>query len=123
MNAYEKGLTIKSLVLFELRDAPMTGERLACRVDQRCSDLAAQLDAFDFSGWVGTTFWGVLETFAEADFITPHGRTPTNAEEWSQATLEISTVGSRFLQNVRLEVPHVLELIEGAEVAQRAVAS
>lgn len=123
MNAYEKGLTIKSLVLLELRDKPMLGQSLVARVEERCSELGAQLEGFDFAGWVGTTIWGVFETFDAAGFITHSGRRPSGTHEWSTTALEISYTGQRFLQSVRVEAPHVLELLEGKEVAQRAVAS
>jgi len=123
MNAYEKGLTIKSLVLLELRDKSMLGQRLVDQVEHRCSELGAQLEGFDFVGWVGTTIWGVLETFDAAGFITRSGRRPSSTHEWSTTALEISYTGQRFLQGVHIEAPYVLELLEGREVAQRAVAS
>lgn len=122
MNAYEKGLTIKALVLLELRGQPMLGQSLVERVELRCSELAAQLEGFDFVGWVGTTIWGVLETFTVAGLIAYSGRMPSSSHEWSTTALEISPTGQRFLQGVRVDAPHVLELLGEKEVAQRAMA-
>lgn len=122
LTTYDKGLAVKSLVLLELRDAGMpTGEELIARVEALCARIVMTHPEFDFVGWVNTTIWGLLDTFAASGFIAHSGSAPRSTHDWSITTLRISPLGERFLENARLEAAHVFQMIEG-EVAPRAAA-
>lgn len=110
---YDKNLAIKILVLRELREAvSLSGDKLHARVECQCEHAYARTADFDFVHWVGTTFWGVLDTFAESGFLTYSGKKPIDSSEWCTATLCLTPLGERFLGNALDEAGYVLEMLD-----------
>jgi hypothetical protein len=113
MDTYDKGLAIKSLVLLTLQEElTLNGEQLIHRVDDKIKKLQKERPGVDFVGWVGTTIFGVLNTFAMIGFITYSGPKPQSDDYWRLYPIQISKFGEKFLANVRAEAPHVIAFIE-----------
>ncbi len=113
-SGYDKNLAALILVLREMRRAcgPLTGDELHARLERACEHAYAQTADFDFVNWVGTTFWGVLDTFAESGFLTHSGRRPINSSDWCLAMLRLTPLGERFLDNALDEASYVLEVLD-----------
>lgn len=109
---YGKNLAAKILVLRELRDAgSLPGDELHARLERRCEHAYAKTADFDFVHWAGTTFWGLLDTFAESGFLTHSGNRPLDSSEWCMEALSLTPLGKRFLDNAIEEAGY---LVRGA---------
>ena len=110
---YDKNLAALILVLREVREAgSLPGDELHARLERQCEHAYARVADFDFVNWVGTTLWGVLDTFVESGFLTHSGRRPVDSSEWCTAMLCLTPLGERFLGNALDEAGYVLEMLD-----------